>query len=84
MESENDKLKSTMREMVDDYTRQLELRDETIYTLEGKQSRVLEKEIGDLQHENIIVFKRIIFSIDHVFIEMEKLNGGTLDAFIEK
>ena len=50
MESENDKLKSTMREMVDDYTRQLELRDETIYTLEGKQSRVLEKEIGDLQH----------------------------------
>jgi serine/threonine protein kinase len=40
--------------------------------------------LQDLQHENIIVFKRIIFSIDHVFIEMEKLNGGTLDAFIEK
>lgn len=33
-EDENDKLKRTMREMVDDYTRQLELRDETIQRLE--------------------------------------------------
>lgn len=30
VENDNDKLKDTMREMVDDYTRQLELRDETI------------------------------------------------------
>lgn len=30
LEEENEKLRNTMREMVDDYTRQLELRDETI------------------------------------------------------
>lgn len=40
--------------------------------------------LQDLQHENIIVFKRIIQSLDHVFIEMEKLNGGTLEDFIAK
>jgi len=34
LEDENDKLRNTMREMVDDYTRQLELRDETIRNLE--------------------------------------------------
>ena len=35
MEVENDKLRATMREMVDDYTRQLELRDETIKRMES-------------------------------------------------
>ena len=30
LEEENDKLRGTMREMVDDYTKQLELRDDTI------------------------------------------------------
>lgn len=35
MEDENDKLRSTMREMVDDYTKQLELRDETIKRMES-------------------------------------------------
>ena len=35
LEDENDKLRNTMREMVDDYTRQLELRDETIRKLES-------------------------------------------------
>jgi len=34
LEDENEKLKGTMREMVDDYTRQLELRDENIHRLE--------------------------------------------------
>lgn len=34
VEEENDKLRNTMREMVDDYTRQLELRDDTIRRLE--------------------------------------------------
>lgn len=38
--------------------------------------------LQDLEHENIIVFKRILFSLDLVFIEMEKINGGTLQAFI--
>jgi anion-transporting ArsA/GET3 family ATPase len=37
VENDNDKLKETMREMVDDYTRQLELRDETIQRLEAQQ-----------------------------------------------
>lgn len=35
-------------------------------------------------HENIIDFKGILFSIDHIFIEMEKCNAGTLDSFINK
>ena len=34
MEDENDKLRGTMREMVDDYTKQLELRDDTIKRME--------------------------------------------------
>lgn len=34
LEGENEKLRTTMRDMVDDYTRQLELRDETIKRLE--------------------------------------------------
>ena len=37
VEGENDKLRNTMREMVDDYTRQLELRDDTIRRLEANQ-----------------------------------------------
>jgi len=35
LEEENDKLRNTMREMVDDYTKQLEFRDENIRQLEG-------------------------------------------------
>ena len=38
--------------------------------------------LQDLTHENIIIFKRILLSNEHVFIEMEKMNGGTLDSFI--
>lgn len=38
VEGENDKLRNTMREMVDDYTRQLELRDDTIRRLESTQA----------------------------------------------
>ena len=34
LEAENEKLRTTMRDMVDDYTRQLELRDESIKGLE--------------------------------------------------
>ena len=34
MEIENEKLRSTMREMVDDYTRQLDVRDQNIRRLE--------------------------------------------------
>ena len=38
--------------------------------------------LQDISHENIIFFKRILFSIDHIFIEMEKCNSGTLESFI--
>jgi|TARA_B110000285_G_C15081982_1_gene594014 hypothetical protein len=37
LEEENDKLRSTMREMVDDYTKQLELRDENLRRMEMNQ-----------------------------------------------
>ena len=40
--------------------------------------------LQELKHNNIIMLKRIIMSLGHVFIEMEKLNGGTLEDFIEK
>lgn len=55
-EDDNDKLKDTMREMVDDYTRQLELRDETIQRLENAQPSQLaqqakQREINDLHNE---------------------------------
>jgi len=61
LEEENEKLRHTMREMVDDYTRQLELRDETIKSLEkdglhqmdGQQQEVimLREKIADLNRE---------------------------------
>jgi hypothetical protein len=42
-----------MREMVDDYTRQLELRDETIHRLEDQQPNqsAFRKEVQDLENE---------------------------------
>jgi len=39
--------------------------------------------LNELQHQNIIIFKRILYSNYHVFIEMEKINGGTLESFIK-
>ena len=52
LEHENDKLKGTMREMVDDYTRQLELRDETINRLEdpGTNPQQLRLQVDELTH----------------------------------
>ena len=53
VETENDKLKTTMREMVDDYTRQLELRDETIKRNESSfNQRAMSQQIDELSHEN--------------------------------
>ena len=40
--------------------------------------------LNELQHKNIITFKNILYSANHVFIEMEKINGGTLDSFIKR
>jgi len=39
--------------------------------------------LKDMQHKNIIVFKRILRSNFHVFIEMEKVDGGTLESYIQ-
>lgn len=41
-----------------------------------------EQVLSNLVHSNIIVFKGMLKSSEHVFIEMEKVNGGTLEAFI--
>jgi len=61
IEDDNDKLKRTMREMVDDYTRQLELRDETIQRLESSQpnSRALKQEIDELQRDNRVLREKV-------------------------
>lgn len=61
LEDENEKLRNTMREMVDDYTRQLELRDETIrglekeglHSMDGQRQEVimLREKINELNRE---------------------------------
>ena len=49
------------------------------------QPQLIEAEVlNELDHKNIIIFKRILYSDFHVFIEMEKVNGGTLESFIKK
>ena len=40
--------------------------------------------LKELDHKNIIIFKSILYSNFHVFIEMEKVNGGTLESFIKR
>jgi serine/threonine protein kinase len=49
------------------------------------QPELIEEEVlKELDHKNIIIFKRILYSNFHVFIEMEKVNGGTLESFIKR
>lgn len=49
------------------------------------QPELIEEELlKELDHKNIIIFKRILYSNFHVFIEMEKVNGGTLESFIKR
>lgn len=57
LEEENEKLRNTMREMVDDYTKQLEFRDENIRQLENSrpQEAVLRRELDDYMHENRVL-----------------------------
>ena len=38
-----------------------------------------EQVLEELDHKNIIIFKQIISSNHHMFIEMERVNGGTLE-----
>lgn len=49
-----------------------------------KPELIEEEVLKELDHENIIIFKRILYSNFHVFIEMEKVNGGTLESFIKR
>ena len=57
MEEENDKLRGTMREMVDDYTKQLELRDDTIKRLELNQRQDYSKsqQMSSLRQETDVL-----------------------------
>ena len=57
MEEENDKLRGTMREMVDDYTKQLELRDDTIKRLELNQRQDFSKsqQMSSLRQETDVM-----------------------------
>ena len=57
MEEENDKLRGTMREMVDDYTKQLELRDDTIKRLELNQRQDFSKsqQMSSLRQETDVL-----------------------------
>ena len=48
------------------------------------EETVEQQVLRDIQHENIIFFKRVLFSIDHIFIEMEKCNAGTLESLINQ
>ena len=49
------------------------------------QPELIEEEVlKELDHKNIIIFKHILYSSFHVFIEMEKVNGGTLESFIRE
>ena len=83
VEGENDKLRNTMREMVDDYTRQLELRDDTIRRLESSQAppvadgqvRMLRQEIEDYKQENSMQRGKIMGLTKE--LEMVQSNSGS-------
>ena len=99
LEEENEKLRHTMREMVDDYTRQLELRDETIKSLEkdglhqmdGQQQEVimLREKIADLNREIDVLSANQgagQASTKHLKDEIDKLNRSLLekDRYIDR
>lgn len=78
VENDNDKLKDTMREMVDDYTRQLELRDETIQRLESAQPNqsAVKREIQDLENELRLVRDKNV----KLNREMDSLQNGNSNS----
>ena len=67
LEDENDRLKNTMREMVDDYTRQLELRDQTIRNLEKEGMSSL-----DGQRQEVVMLREKINELNR---ELDMANG---------
>ena len=67
LEDENDRLKNTMREMVDDYTRQLELRDQTIRNLEKEGMNSL-----DGQRQEVVMLREKINELNR---ELDMANG---------
>ena len=60
------------------------LKEDSKQMLKLNDETVEEQVLMDLHHENIIYFKQVLCSIDHVFIEMERCNGGTLESFINR
>lgn len=95
LEEENDKLRQTMREMVDDYTRQLELRDETIRGLEKEGIQNMDgqrQEVGMLQakinqlNREIDVLQGDRSQVQHLRDEIDKLNRTLLekDRYIDR
>lgn len=59
-------------------------REDSIHKFKLTNETMEQQVLQDLKHDNIILFKRISFSLEHVFIEMEVLNGGTLEDYIDK
>lgn len=62
LEIENEKLRATMREMVDDYTRQLDVRDQTIRRLES-QDQIQQNEMSMLvfkENEQLKIENRML------------------------
>jgi len=82
VQGENEKLKSTMREMVDDYTRQLELRDDNIKSLENFNQKAMIQEIDNLNHENRILKEKcgkINREVEHISSECDRLKRNLID-----
>ncbi|TNV74370.1 hypothetical protein FGO68_gene5560 [Halteria grandinella] len=55
-------------------------RDQSVYNVLIKELDILR----ELSHPNIVRFKQILHSPDFAFIEMEKMNGGTLQELLNK
>lgn len=86
MEEENDKLRHTMKEMVDDYTRQLELRDDTIRNLEREGMQASNKEEVYELRDKVVQLNREIdilgagaATTKHLKDEIERLNRQLLE-----
>jgi serine/threonine protein kinase len=58
------------------------LKEDSKQVFKMNDNTMEEEVLQSLKHENIINFKQVLFSIDHVFMEMEKCNGGTLEDFL--
>lgn len=75
------KLRNTITEMVDTYTRQLELRDQTIHRLESeapgnndnRELMALRQECDDYKHSNLILRDKV----SALTREVDQINKGS-------